>query len=213
MMFLQPPQRYKQRFVLLYFFTLFERSPLPFRRTCFCYCSSWGLLLCISEQQHAVIILFSLFAHSTEFFSARDQVLEQCLCDCHRGYLYPVQCPALTFLKRNALQPYSSPAPCSQPPPRPVDARESRRGPAQRGRGGVSGGPGEHAPVEPGLCAQARGGRGWAPKDSTEPPPGRSLVGKSCRVRGEFFPSLLRRASGLVSETSSVFLSVEAYGN
>lgn len=138
-------------------FTLFERSPLPsFDELASVTALLGGFSFVSQSKQHAVIILFSLFAHSTEFFSARDQVLEQCLCDCHRGYLYPVQCPALTFPKRNALQPYSSPA--LLPAATAASGRwESRLAPAQRGRGGVSGGPESTRLWSRPLCAGAWG--------------------------------------------------------
>eukprot|EP00069_Balaena_mysticetus_P006299 bmy_00961T0 len=57
----------------------------------------------IPEQtERATINLFSLFAHSTEFFPSRDQVLEQCLCDYHRGYPHRAHGPTLALPKKNA---------------------------------------------------------------------------------------------------------------
>ena len=161
------------------------------------------------SKQHAVIILFSLFAHSTEFFPARDQVLEQCLCDCHCGNLSTQYSAQLWPSLRGTLCNHREAQLCSQPPPQPADAGSHDLRLRREAEVGVSGGPESTRRWNGPLCAGAAG----TERQHRTVSRARRLVGKSCWVRGEFFPAFLRRASGLVSEASSLFLSVEAYGN
>lgn len=77
--------------------------PVFFRLARSCVNAPLGVSSVIPEQtERAMINLFSLFAHSPEFFPSRDQVLEQCLCDYHRGYPHRAHGPTLALPKKNA---------------------------------------------------------------------------------------------------------------
>ena len=104
-------------------FTPFECSPLPsFDELASVTALLGGSSFVSQSKQHAVIILFSLFAHSTEFFPARDQVLEQCLCDCHCGNLSTQYSAQLWPSLRGTLCNHREAQLCSQSPPQPADA-------------------------------------------------------------------------------------------
>ena len=155
-----------------------------------------------------MINLFSLFAHSPEFFPSRDQVLEQCLCDCHRGYPHRAHGPTLALPKKNApATTEDTSLPFSCPHSRP--AREGIMiAPAHSGGSGVSVDAERTRLVRGPVCAGAAGTEG-TPRTTSG---ARRLVGKLCRVGGEFFlfPS---QGVRLVSEASALFLLVEACGN
>lgn len=169
--------------------------PVFFRLARSCVNAPLGGSSVIPEQtERAMINLFSLFAHSTEFFPSRDQVLEQCLCDYHRGYPHRAHGPTLALPKKNAPATKEDTS-LKESWLRLRTAAEVGWASTRRGRAW-------------GECAGAAGTEG-TPRNASG---ARRLVRKLCRVGGEFFLFPSQRVR-LVSEASALFRLVEACGN